>query len=339
MDSHNIFYNPTPVLSHNSLFNFVLGARGVGKTYAFKKYCIEQAVRQGKQFIYLRRYKTELKQNALNTFFNDLNIPNKDKYSVKNNVFYYKDKVIGMALPLSTYISNKSVVLNKVCNIIYDEFIIDKGSYHYLAHEVETFLEFYFTIARFDNNGNMRNVRVFFLANAMSSTNPYFVYWNIKCNSGEYGIKRINEQVIVEVNENKAYTDAISKTNAYKIIDGTDYVKYAFNSEFLRDNYNLVEKMPPTTKYLATFIYEAEELGIYIDYKNCIIYVSEKSNPEHPNRYALTLEAQNVDSKYIKKMKRQPVIETFMNMFNGGRVRFSSLRIKDVCYNIANLFT
>lgn len=339
----SIFYNPNPVLSRNSLFNFILGARGIGKTYGFKKYCVEQAINKGKQFVYVRRYKTELANKKIATFFNDLNekdCPYKSDLSVKNGVFYYKDKVIGMALPLSTYISNKSVVLNEVYNIIFDEFIIDKGAYHYLANEVETFLEFYFTIARFDNEGNMRNVRVFFLANAMSSTNPYFIYWNIRCKSGEFGIQKVNDQILVEINSNEAYTDAIKQTNAYKVIEGTAYADYAFSSTFLRDNYNLIEKIPANARYFMTLFYTTDKaLGVYWNATTGEMFVSEKPNLEYPRKFSINIDSQQNNMIYMKKLRTLPMVRFFLDSFNIGQVKFDSLKTKEICFNITQLFS
>ena len=340
---NSIFYDPTPVLSRNSLFNFILGARGIGKTYAFKKYCIEQAIKKGKQFIYLRRYKTEIAGKKIATFFNDLSeeqCPYKSDLSVKNGVFYYKEEVIGMALPLSTYISNKSVVLNKVYNIMFDEFIIDKGAYHYLPNEVETFLEFYFTIARFDNEGKMRNVRVFFLANAMSSTNPYFVYWNVRCKPGEFGIRKIKDQILVEINSNEAYTDAIKQTNAYSVIEGTAYADYAFSSTFLRDNYNLIGEKPEKMRYFFTLFYESDKaLGVYWDVLTGMLYISDKANYEYPTKFSVSLDAHQMNVLYIKKLKSTPIVSYFLKSFNLGNVAFDSLKTKELCLGVAQLFT
>ena len=51
-------------LSYNALFNFVVGSRGCGKTYGFKKWAAEDFIKNGNQFIYIRRYKTEMNKKA-----------------------------------------------------------------------------------------------------------------------------------------------------------------------------------------------------------------------------------------------------------------------------------
>ena len=54
------YYNPQKLLSYNCLFNFIEGERGNGKTYAFKKFCIDNFIKKGLQFIWVRRYESEL---------------------------------------------------------------------------------------------------------------------------------------------------------------------------------------------------------------------------------------------------------------------------------------
>ena len=50
------WYSPTNIKSYNKFLNFIIGGRGIGKTYGFKKDCISRYKKKGKQFIYLRRY-------------------------------------------------------------------------------------------------------------------------------------------------------------------------------------------------------------------------------------------------------------------------------------------
>ena len=64
------YYSFSRVLSYNGVYNMVMGARGLGKTYGAKKIVIKNAIEKGQQFIYLRRYKTELR--GRNSFFTDI---------------------------------------------------------------------------------------------------------------------------------------------------------------------------------------------------------------------------------------------------------------------------
>ena len=173
--NNKFYYNLQRVLSFNSLINIIIGERGVGKSYTCKKHVINRFIKKNEQFVYLRRYKTELK-SSVPKFFDDI-IANNEfpeaKFKVKNNLFYIDDNIAGYALPLSTANILKSTSFAQVKTIIFDEFIIDKGCYHYLQNEVEQFLDIIETIAR------LRDVRVFMLGNAISITNPYFTYFDL----------------------------------------------------------------------------------------------------------------------------------------------------------------
>ena len=52
------------MLSYNAILNFIIGERGVGKTYGAKKHVVNRFIKKGEQFVYLRRYKTELKDSV-----------------------------------------------------------------------------------------------------------------------------------------------------------------------------------------------------------------------------------------------------------------------------------
>ena len=57
------------MLSYNQYLNFVIGGRGIGKTFALKKYLLKRFIDKGEQFIYLRRNKSELDRIDKDKFF------------------------------------------------------------------------------------------------------------------------------------------------------------------------------------------------------------------------------------------------------------------------------
>lgn len=156
-----MWYSPHDILSHNCLFNFVVGNRGAGKTYSAKKWAIKSFLKTGAQFIYLRRYKTEFAD--FKNFFADIahEFPDVD-FEIKGRTVYINDEIAGYGVSLSTALTKKSVSYHLVDKIIFDEFIIDSKVIHYLSHEVTAFLEFYETVARMRDN-----VRALFLSNAV----------------------------------------------------------------------------------------------------------------------------------------------------------------------------
>lgn len=63
-----MFYDYSKILSYNALLNFLIGERGVGKTYGAVKFVTKQFIKKGEQFAYIRRYKSDLKK-GVKTFF------------------------------------------------------------------------------------------------------------------------------------------------------------------------------------------------------------------------------------------------------------------------------
>ena len=233
--NENIYYDLTKLLSFNKMLNMSIGARGLGKSYAAKRWAINGWLKNKKQFVYLRRYKTEF--NNIKNYFSDI----KDRYpehefSVGKGCFYIDGEVAGYYIGLSTSQNNKSNSYPDVDKIIFDEFIIDKGRVNYLRGEVQVFLDIIETIAR-----TRDDVRVLMISNAISSINPYFMYFNIFPHSGDVFIQK--EQIIVEINKNTDFVNFKKQTRFGQLIQDTKYGAYAIDNEFLRDNDSFIEKM------------------------------------------------------------------------------------------------
>ena len=66
-----MFYDYDKLLSRHFLIAFIIAERGVGKTFGAKVAVLKKFLKTGEQFMYVRRYKTEL-DSSLATFWNDL---------------------------------------------------------------------------------------------------------------------------------------------------------------------------------------------------------------------------------------------------------------------------
>ena len=138
----NIYYNYNRIISYNALLNILIGSRGVGKTYGASKLVVKDFIKRKRQFVYLRRYKTELAK-ASKKFFQAL-IKNNEfpehKFEVRGNTFYIDDELAGYSVTLSTAQQLKGTNFGNVYYIIFDEFLIEEGQGHYLKNEVLSFL-------------------------------------------------------------------------------------------------------------------------------------------------------------------------------------------------------
>lgn len=265
---NKLWYDLNRTLSYNCLLNFIIGQRGCGKTYALKKRAISQFLKNGSQFVYLRRFDTEVKQGQIDKFFADISQEFEGHELVaKRGTFYCDDEAMGYYMPLSRAQHYKSVPFPKVELVIFDEFIIDQGLIRYLPNEVETFNEMYSTIAR------LRDVPVFFLSNAITFTNPYFLYFSIKIKPGEKLWRK--GDVLVEYVENKEFVEVAKSTRFAKVIAEKDYAKYAIENKFLRDNDAFVSALPGGAKCTAQLLIEGISCGLF-ETPGGTYYISDK---------------------------------------------------------------
>ena len=175
-----MYYDYDKISSYNATFNMIITNRGYGKTYGAKKRAINKFLKKGEQFIYVRRYKSELKK-VKDKFFEKIKKEFEGhKFEIKGFTAYIDDKVAGYLIPLSTSLSEKSNEYPNVTTIIFDEFLIDKAYIRYLDNEVETLLDLVYTVQR-----ERENVRVYLLGNNVTTVNPYFDYFNINPNPSE----------------------------------------------------------------------------------------------------------------------------------------------------------
>lgn len=273
------YYSFDKVLSFNAKFNFIVGARGLGKTYGAKMKALQWAIRRGDQFIYLRRYKTEL-QAARNTFFADIEdaFPNYDFRIVGNTAQMATSKdrgqkakdrtwsTIGFFIALSTAQTQKSVSFPKVKTIIFDEFIIEKGATSYLPDESRALQNFYATVDRWKDK-----TRVFFLANSVSIMNPYFLAYRIRPDElEEYSVHGVNPEtgkpfIVAHFADSAEFTNAVYQTEFGRFIEGTEYAEYAVGNEFKDNHDGMLGPKPSHAKYLMTLEVKPGTFSVWVD--------------------------------------------------------------------------
>ena len=96
------WYNFDRINSYNAFFHFILTNRGYGKSYGAKKRCIDRFLKYGEQFVYVRRYKTELKK--IGKYFDDI-----------------KEKSNSRVLPCLYITDNKELCLTYPCMVYRNE--------------------------------------------------------------------------------------------------------------------------------------------------------------------------------------------------------------------------
>lgn len=327
-----MYYDLSKALSYGAFMNILLGERGVGKTYSVSKFVTKQFINKGYEFAYVRRYKTELSK-AVPKFFKPLIINNEfkgHKLESKGNTFLIDDKVAGYSMTLSTAQNLKSTNFPNVKYIIFDEFIIEEGQNHYLKNEVENFLGLIETIAR------MRDVKIFMLANAVTITNPYFLYFDLSLPYGN-DIKTFKGGLIlVQYMKNEKYREEKRKTKFGQLVEGTEYSKYAIDNDFRMDNKSFIMHKTGNAKCNFTLIYNEFYLGVWFDYNEGKIFISSDYN-SNGHIFACTTNDHKPNTMLLSAVKDYSVIKQFIKNYKMGNVYYESQKIKNIAKDIITL--
>lgn len=333
------WYNWDKIMSFNAMFNFLVGQRGVGKTYGWKKKRIQAAIRRGEEFMYVRRYKEELKVSK-DTFFADL---------VANNEFPDWDfrtwgslaqmspaatrddkkrswKTIGHFIALSTAQSIKSVAYPLVTNIGFDEFIIEKGTTHYISNEVHAFLNLYSTVDR-----NQDKTKVFFMANSVSIMNPYFLYWDIKPDQFKEFTTLHDGYMLVHFVEAAEFTEQVYETKFGKFISGTEFGDFAVGNEFADNHDNLLDLKGASARYTYTIETKAGYFSVWIDWLAGKYYVQER-RPKQEILFTI-LPEQMTEGKTLVSYSDK-VMQSLRTAFRNGNTLFDTPKSRNAFIEI-----
>lgn len=317
-DDYQAFLNPARFYSDPDLSMYILiGGRGIGKTTGFVKNCLRRWVSKDEEFVYCRRYKTEMMKTK------DLLSPIVEGCNTKgigNGIFQYQyNKVrIGYSVALSMQQSFKSGVdFSKVGTLIYDEALIEEGAQmRYLPHEINALLELISTIFRFRTG-----YHVFVLSNNADMFNPYFAYFNLPKFKDRYIDK--SRALYAEMLPNKAALMKIEeKTPLYRLTKGTAYGDYHYSNEVLSDAKGTIASKPINAELWLRIVYEQYTLNIYrigiID-----MYVEFRDKPIQDDLTYTIM--QNEQPNYIDiKRYRENDVKSFVDRsYYKGKVLYS----------------
>lgn len=348
----SIFWSARRTLTHNMLVNVIVGNRGGGKSFGAKEWAIDNFIKRKEQFGYIRRYKDDLKEPMVQ-FFDDIRYKYPDyEFKTDSKYFYIrlkpedekqkwtKEDIAGHGFVLSTANNKKSISYPDITTLIFDEFLLDKGNQMYIADEPIKLLSLYETVAR--PGTNHPRVVLFMLANAISVTNPYFLLWGLKMpttqdKNGKYIWKHPTRPILVEDVRNAAFIDRKKNTEFGKLVEGTKYADYSIDNKFLLDDNTFIEKKSSKARYLFTFIYKGNKYGVWADFLEGKLWVSEDIDPSFLLVYTLTLKDHQPNSMFFKSKGRAGHFKTFIENYKLGNVYFENMNVKNITYEVIQM--
>ena len=317
-------------LSLQRFIYYLSGGRGIGKTYGAQSMTTKHFVDKGYQFLWIRRYKAEIKEQK-NGFYNKLKNDTrfKDlKFLVKGNDCYINNKLAGCFIALTSGVINKgNSKLNNIKYIIFDEYVADMSDiYHgYLPNEMKKIYDIIETFAR------LNDVQIFFLSNNYSEVNPLCLVFNIKFND-----KGIFKNDIIYAEKHKTpeeFKKEKINTNFAKLVSryDPDYFNYNLDNTSFADTENFIKKRNNNAVQIYNILIGDKSFKVYRgrdEYFKPCFFISLKGD-NSTTRLKYTLDERNISENVIYLDRDNiAILKNLVNAFKRGKVFFENQEIK-----------
>ena len=236
------YFSSEEIKSYGALTNLTLSDRSDGKTLDIKASGFVSYLKDKSQFVYLRRWKSELSCDLYETFYNELidkvekneyvgypevyEIINYEFLGTKRGVYIRKkgDKnwdLICYFMPLTMTGKKKSSLdITRIKKIEYDEFVpLDS---RYIPNEMHLLIEFYKSVDR-DRDTTLLNL----YGNRIDNFNPFFDFFDIHLGIEKEKIRLYkNGTIAVQIYMNKEHREERKKSRFNSMIENTSYENY-----------------------------------------------------------------------------------------------------------------
>lgn len=310
--------------------NFILGERGVGKTFTTLEWCVKRALKHDEEFVYMRRYESELKD--VDSLLSPLPLFSKDpliqscSFKVKGNDFYADDKLIGHWVALSTSNHLKGTAFPKVKYLIYDEFLAESGVTRELKKEMFKFYNILETLFR------MREFRCFLLANTTSFQCCYKSELKLQLPFGGnefwYHPKK---SILVQITNNIPYREAKMESPVGKLVEGTAYAEYSINNKFYMDSNTFIKKRTGSHYEILNFVFKGLKYGLYISKKSREMIIDYSKNQEITDYVIKDAEMTDEGARILSR-SNHPVFKYMRNYYEYSNLYYQNLTIKSDLY-------
>lgn len=341
------FYDGSSARGYNAFLTMSSGARGIGKSFDWLNWAANDFERNGNRFAWVRRTAVEIfgddkkgTKGCIDGFGDNVTeVYPKKKFSTQGSTIILNGKPCGEFIALTSTMSQKGrmrAVDDLIPNLIFDEFIIDNASAHYLGglSEPSTLANLYQSIARPDPiRDTGRNGRIVLLSNSITFANPYYLYFNIKPFRGRYYYDPVQD-ILVEIADNDVFAEKMRDTRFGRTFANTQYAAYAFDNERIEDNDDFIRaKKPNGSRYLFGVIYQGQKIGFWADMTEGIYWAGDEIHPQYPT-YAVTREDMTYNVVLLKNTQRTMFAE-FGFAFQNALLYYKNIIVKKLCYEIA----
>lgn len=319
-------------------FTYIIGGRGIGKTFGTIDLFMNPEFMKGSPFIYMRNKSIQLKESATkfgNPFkkWNKIRgrnvqiVPEGEHFVIIEKMYegkkLVKEDEYGYACSLSTFENLRGVDLSDVKYVLFDEFI-ELGTLNF--DQFATFSNFYETVNRNRELEGEPPLIVIFLSNAQKLDNPILT---------KYGLTTIIEDMFntgMHTRSTRDYTIMLpashvseqkKNTALYRMTQGTEFYDEAINNAFANDSFTGIKKRK-VIEYVG--VCKIDDVYLY--------------RHKHDNHYYLTYtRVQNVP-EFNSRDQRMLFMHHYglklVEYYAAGKVYFENFTIKSKIMDILN---
>lgn len=309
----NNHFNINRLLSYNDIYFYIIkGGRGIGKTTNLLIHFIKQAINKGVEFVYLRRYETELSKSKhiFDKILKGVTTKGLGKGAYE---YLYKGKRMGYALCLSKQQTYKSGLdTSKVGYLLFDEtFLLSGGVYRYLKEETNQLLELISTIFR-----ERESYKVFLVGNNMDFLDPYSTYFNLPIIKDRY-IDSERGLYVEYAKTKKELQEIEKKTPLYNLTKNTTYHEYHYNNKPLTTIKNIrLGVKEPKSYYYCRFVYENNTITLYLQGKNAKNIFVDYDNKKIVDKTTFILQENNKPNyAHLTQLKASNIGKVLTNYY------------------------
>lgn len=338
-------YDISGVMGSGCAVNIVTGARGCGKTYAWKKKCIELFIKRHWTWAYTRTFEEELKQLVSKgpyAFFSD--IMENDEFpgwmfrvngrlmqagKVGKDGGVKRWETMGNLLALTQAQNYKGTTLATLHYVIFDEFIRETNIPPYPRDCVWKFYNLWDTLDR-----NSDRVRWVMLANAADVVNPYFAEWHITPpDPGRTKRARVGKDyAYIETFDNPKFTEATGQSAIGRFTAGSAYAAYARFNQFRNAGQDFVAPMPRRCQPQINIKWSGNTYCVYMSLDmDGTAYVSHKANHD-AQTVALTKDDMSPNLCMIER--NSPLLKAYGKYYRQGSMKFDSAATREKFANV-----
>ena len=328
--SERKFYDAPKTISYNADLTMIITMRSYGKTYGFIKEAIKDYLRDRSQFVFVRRYNTELQTSfpkLFDSMVEHMEFPGWEFKTAGKTGFIrrkaqedepeHKWDVICHGIPLSQQANYKGVEYPKVKKVIFDEFIrVLKTPPGYLRDDVGAFVDLLKTITR-DRSG----VHAYLLGNACDLTCPYLAFAGIRKEPRVGYTWYKNKSILVHYAKDEVFAQQERETIVGRLVEGTPYSGVMIDNDFADAGDEFIADKTKAAKFKYGFLCNGWEFGVWLDLREGIYYVNRKI-PNDGKVFALT--ASDMAPNYLMIERSSPFIKGIVRLFSMGVVRFDA---------------